>query len=227
MCLPSRHGCGVNFLCFLFTNFITCCLHRFGGFSVKLRVLWFWPLPSRSRCELFHGSCSLTAGEGRLPGIYLTWPSVWRPGSSESGLWSQPLRGPLTLFFFPHLGLCVAPPPPFLCLLSTSFVRGKKSPIYLSIEKFYAKRCSAKSTSYPGPQSHILSSQAATVVCSTVCTFLFSLTLYHKGFLVCVLLHNLEGQLLCFFIHLVTQQTFIENLCARHTNKYLRMGSTL
>lgn len=65
------------FLYFLFINFITCCLRRFWGFSVKFRVVWFWSLPPGSVCELSPGSHSLMTGEGsdeEPPHLSLTFP---------------------------------------------------------------------------------------------------------------------------------------------------------
>lgn len=60
----SVHSLGANpqqawagCLCFLFTNCITGCLHRFQGFSVKLRVLSFCapprPRPLLGQCMIF------------------------------------------------------------------------------------------------------------------------------------------------------------------------------
>ena len=60
---PQQAWVGCLFLCFPFINFI---VHHLNNvvlcvffFLVRLKVLWFWPLPSGSVYEFFPGSCSL------------------------------------------------------------------------------------------------------------------------------------------------------------------------
>lgn len=87
LCINPQQAWVGGFLCFLFTYFITYQLHKqVLGFFCQAQGTWFWLLLSGSVCKFF--SLHLFPNY-RLRQIirYFTFPSPWRLGFSEAGLW--------------------------------------------------------------------------------------------------------------------------------------------